>query len=219
MLNIISWWQFFKWKREIKKFLSLGNNENPVELFLALQSSNINSENLSIGTPSLNGKVKRWNLENGYIPVFDNNDIRAKRAMDIVELATGMTFFQRGASKAEIEKENFGLIFTKGKAAPKQNTNVDENCKGSVGESEHSGSFPYDLCHPISGKFQRPLYVNLDGPKPNGGKADLEVTIHELAHALGLEDEFEGFGKGGSPISIKMFCVLKKLYKAPLAAG
>jgi hypothetical protein len=188
------------------------------KLLADLRSSNTESERLAQGHDSLKAIVKRWNVENDTIPVFDNNDARAEQALDIIELVLGRTIFQRDASKEDIKEQRRGLIFARGTAAPPDKKPVDENCKGSVGADEGSGSFPENFCDPDTGEFQQALYINLDGPSPNGGKADLFITLHELAHALGLEREFDGFGDGGPPISPKMFQVLKLLYELPVGS-
>jgi hypothetical protein len=188
------------------------------QLLADLRFSNTESERLAQGHDPLKAIVKRWNVENDTIPVFDNNDARAEQAMDIIELVVGRKIFRRDASKEDIKEQRRGLIFARGTAAPADKMPVDENCKGSVGADEGSGCFPKDFCDPDTGEFQQALYINLDGPSPNGGKADLFITLHELAHALGLEREFDGFGYGGSPISPRMFQVLKLLYELPVGS-
>jgi len=163
------------------------------------------------------GHVKRWDLGKP-IPVYVDDDVRAKEALDIFEEALGGIIFDRRPTEASVTSGARGIIFSVETAAPKTDgkgkvvESEVKDCKGNVSETKGSPQVPKTLIDPETGEFIGKVWVNLDCADPRGQKANLAVAIHELGHAMGLQEHFQGFGQGPE-VSEAFWHVVRKLYE------
>ncbi|GIU31965.1 hypothetical protein TUM4433_24330 [Shewanella schlegeliana] len=178
--------------------------------------------------PAESPSLTRW-PEGGLIPVYFLNaeDPRFTYAMNKAESLVGYQLFDRkGVIKLDISDTNnidyssvptdWGFIWSQGTTAG--------NCGSgtvSVGPMEtnivnHSVGLDYGIIQPIGNTF---TWINIDSGSPNPDPscttvADNEVTLHELGHALGMNNHFDGFGNGGA-FNQNAQRVLRTIYSNP----
>lgn len=157
------------------------------------------------------GITKRWELP---VPVKTNGDPRADVAMDRIEDKLGQQIFDRvSIQTAEETTITRGLIFSKGSAYVKEGRTDYKNWRGNVARDRNDGDYPAQFFSVSTGVINTRLYVNLDNAH---AKAKSDDVVHELGHALGLGEHFDGFGANGSDgISKQFWAVLKTLYRNP----
>ena len=106
-----------------------------------------------------------------------------------------------------------GLVFSFGTAAAPEKVPQKHNC-GNVSAGPHSTAYPPGFLK-LTGEISAQFFINVGSPHNDGCKPSRDIAIHEIGHALGLGDHFQGFGEG--PIISDLFwCVLETLYANPI---
>lgn len=167
---------------------------------------NINSNNFPY-FGALSGFVKRWELP---VPVKTGDDERVTQALDEIENKLGKTIFDRETIKnVPDSKIDRGIVFSFGTAVGPGQT-ACEHCTGNVSEGPNLTGWPQQFLKP-TGRISGRLYINLDNSL--GEKADVDIVIHEMGHALGLDGKhFKGFGDEEGPIGPEFWDVVADLY-------
>lgn len=184
-----------------------------IDIVLAKSNGSPKCSNLSAFLP---GRVKRWDVAELKIPIFLANEHRAIKAAELVESVLGNGIFSNLRSLSAFVQEPAAIRFSKGRAVgdPKR---PEVPCSGNVGVAPgHAEWGPETVSS--TGHFQRSLCINLDSQK--GDIASLDVAVHELGHALGLGDHFDGFGEpdGGPAVDVNFWAALVRLYQLPIGA-
>jgi hypothetical protein len=159
------------------------------------------------GKPGPGGGItKRWGA---LVPVKTNGDSRADVAMDRIEKKLGKKIFDRQSIQTVHNSAiTRGLIFSKGTAYVKEGRTDYKNWRGNV-----ASDYPAQFFNVSTGVIDTLLYVNLDNAH---AKAKPDDVVHELGHALGLGEHFDGFAAHGTAaISKQFWAVLKTLYNNP----
>ncbi len=143
------------------------------------------------------------------IPVKTNDDERAGKAMDAIECRLGLVVFDRESIENTCDELiTRGLIFSWGTAVAPKEVEPENNC-GNVSRAPCATDYPQSFVN-SEGEISTVLYVNLDSKHCT---ASPEVVIHELGHAMGLGQHFQGFsGDDGRAISPDFWSVLATLY-------
>ncbi|TRL36883.1 hypothetical protein [Rhizobium straminoryzae] len=159
----------------------------------------------------LPGRVKRWALDAGPIPVFLTNDRRAEAAVALIDKVLERPVFNlvRGPGRAVIPRA--GLVVSLGTAAGNP-AEPHEICIGNVSGLGDETGWDDDTVDE-QGRFRRPLCVRIDSPA--GHRATFDQVVHEFGHALGLGDHFPGFGKpqGAPAVDDAFWAALVRLYQ------
>ncbi|SIR02096.1 hypothetical protein SAMN05880590_110161 [Rhizobium sp. RU35A] len=158
----------------------------------------------------LPGRVKRWALEKGPIPIFLANDERAEAAVALIERVLGPNVFSVQPQRTLV-LDNPGMMIWK-KAAAQNIKCLEKVCIGNVGSAPRSAAWNMDVVA-VSGHFQRTLCINIDSPA--GHLATFDQVVHEFGHALGLGDHFPGFGEpdGAPAVDDAFWPALVRLYQ------
>ncbi len=145
-----------------------------------------------------------------------NGDPRANEAMDTIEKELGKRIFDRESIQNVPESDiTRGLIFSKGTAYVAEGRTDYQNWVANVSIGKERGDYPPHFFNATTGIINTRLYVNLDN---KNAKAEPDVVVHELGHALGFGAHFYGFGADNSgPISKQFWAALKTLYNNPPA--
>ena len=138
----------------------------------------------------LHGVLKRWSLP---IPVKTNNEPRAAQAMDAIESRLGATIFDRTSIAGlpdDAALNTRGIFISVGTASGAACGTTVSQLQGANAELMESR-------------------ISLDGAACT---ANVDVTIHEFGHALGMFEHFQNFGEGG-PIGELFWRVLRTIYR------
>jgi hypothetical protein len=158
------------------------------------------------------GRLTRWRVP---IPVNTNGIARAETALAHFEQWTSGTvrFTRVGQAPAN------GLTFVEGGAGGPEST---ESC-GSLGDVQSVArnprlAFQWDSSRAITGAYTIHLGAErcddaFAGPYPSS------VAEHQLAHALGVIDHFDGFQHRGGLDDPRLLGVVYNLYANPVGAS
>ncbi len=179
----------------------------------------------------------RWNIErDGLIPILDTSGRpELTTALNNLEAAAGKTLFNRLPSTTNPAQLERGVIFNN-QTPPTQGTSEPNNCGELYANRQNLFSEwvdpTYSIGPPLAADWQAevdssPLIdprttFNVDVDFSNANCAPLEPLVeHELLHALGLTNHFDGFGQGsggncnGALCTDRAYPVLKTLYANP----
>lgn len=179
----------------------------------------------------------RWNIErDGLIPVVDTtNNPDVTTALNNLETAVGKTLFTRLPASTNITNLNRGVVINNA-VPPVQGASAENNCGEVYAIRQNLFSLwvdpTYSVDPPLASDWQSAVNGNTSvNPRPvfnvdinfnDGACAPLEPLVeHELLHALGLSNHFDGFGEGsggncnGAICTDRAYPVLKTLYSNP----
>ncbi|WP_234775348.1 hypothetical protein [Paraburkholderia tropica] len=179
----------------------------------------------------------RWNIErDGLIPILDTSGRpELTMALNNLEAAAGKTLFIRLPSTTNPAQLERGVIFNN-QTPPTQGTSEPNNCGQLYANRQNLFSEwvdpTYSIDPPLASDWQAevdsgPLIdprttFNVDVDFSNANCAPFEPLLeHELLHALGLTNHFDGFGEGsggncnGALCTDRAYPVLKTLYANP----
>jgi hypothetical protein len=156
------------------------------------------------------GRLTRWRVP---IPVSTNGIARAETALAHFEQWTGgaVRFTRVGQSPAH------GLTFVEGGAGGPEST---DSC-GSLGDVQSVAGalvFQFDQTRAIFGSYT----INLGADACNdetAGAYPSSVAEHQLAHALGVIDHFDGFQHRTGLDDPRLLGVVYNLYTNPVGAS
>ncbi|MBN3823670.1 hypothetical protein G3O00_08560 [Burkholderia sp. Ac-20384] len=195
----------------------------------------------SVGNPYKGGvdgvHSYRWNIErDGLIPVLDtSNRPELTTALNNLEAAAGKTLFNRLPATTNPASVTRGVIFNN-QTPPTQGTSEPNNCGELYANKQNMfGEWvdpAYSIDPPLAADWQAevdssPLIdpratFNVDVDFSNANCQPFEPLVeHELLHALGLTNHFDGFGEGsggncnGALCTDRAYPVLKTLYANP----
>lgn len=194
----------------------------------------------SVGNPYKGGvdgvHSYRWNIErDGPIPILDaSSRPELTTALNNLEAAAGRTLFNRLPASTSSASVTRGIIFNN-ETPPTQGSSPN-NCGEVYANKQNTFGLwvdpTYSIDPPLSSDWQAevdssPLIdprttFNVDVDFSNANCAPLEPLVeHELLHALGLTNHFDGFGEGsggncnGALCTDRAYPVLKTLYANP----
>lgn len=157
------------------------------------------------------GRVTRWRVP---IQVNTNGLARVETALAHYEQWTGGVVRFTRVSQAPAQ----GLTFVEGGAGGPEST---ESC-GSLGDvtpvaGQPTLVFQWDASRAIIGAYTIHLGADecndeTDGPYPSS------IAEHQLAHALGVIDHFDGFQHRGGLDDPRLLSVIVNLYSNPVGA-
>jgi hypothetical protein len=157
------------------------------------------------------GRLTRWRVP---IPVSTNGIARAETALAHVEQWTGgvVRFTRVGQSPAH------GITFVEGGAGGPEST---DSC-GSLGDAQPVAGAPtlvfqVDQSRAIFGSYT----IHLGADECNdetAGAYPSAVAEHQLAHALGVIDHFDGFQHRTGLDDPRLLAVVYNLYTNPVGA-
>lgn len=179
----------------------------------------------------------RWNIErDGLIPVLDTSGrSELTTALNNLEAAAGKTLFNRLPSTTNPASLERGVIFNN-QTPPTQGATEQNNCGELYANTQNMFSEwvdpTYSIDPPLAADWQAevdssPLInprstFNVDVDFNNANCKPFEPLVeHELLHALGLTNHFDGFGQGsggncnGALCTDRAYPVLKTLYANP----
>jgi hypothetical protein len=169
--------------------------------------SNLNS--VVFGSPS---RITRWQVP---IPAHTNGIARAETALAHFEQWTGgVVRFTRVA-----QAPSHGLTFVEGGAGGPAST---EAC-GSFGDGQAIAGAPlvvfqWDPTRAIIGAYT--IHLGADQcADETAGSYPSSVAEHQLAHALGVIDHFDGFTARGGLDDPRLLSVVYNLYANPIGAS
>ena len=195
----------------------------------------------SVGNPFKGGvdgqHSYRWNIErDGLIPILDtSNRPELTTALNNLEAAAGKTLFNRLPSTTNPAQLERGVIFNN-QTPPTQGTSEPNNCGELYANRQNLfGEWvdpTYSIDPLLAADWQAEVdssqlidprtTFNVDVDFSNANCAPLEPLVeHELLHALGLTNHFDGFGQGsggncnGALCTDRAYPVLKTLYANP----
>jgi hypothetical protein len=178
-----------------------------------------------------------WNIErDGLIPFLDtSNSATVTPALNNLEAAAGRTLFNRLPASANAASVTRGIIFNNA-TPPTASASEPNNCGQLYANRQNIFSqwadTTYSIHPPLAADWQaevdsspliapRPTF-NVDVDFSNANCAPFEPLVeHELVHALGLTNHFDGFGQGsggncnGAICTDRTYPVLKTLYANP----
>lgn len=159
----------------------------------------------------LPGRVKRWALDEGPIPVFLANDARAGAAVALINKVLERPVLNLVSSLGRAAVPRAGLVVSPGTAA-RNPAKRREICIGNVSSGKGRTGWDGDTVDG-DGRFQRLLCINIDSPE--GRKATFDQVVHEFGHALGLGDHFPGFAEpdGAPAVDYAFWAALVRLYQ------
>ncbi|WCM23177.1 hypothetical protein NDK50_35080 [Paraburkholderia bryophila] len=179
----------------------------------------------------------RWNIErDGLIPVLDTSGRpELTTALNNLEAAAGKTLFNRLPATTNPASVTRGIIFNN-ETPPTQGASEPNNCGEVYANKQNMFGLwvdpTYSIDPPLASDWQTevnssPLIdpratFNVDVDFSNANCAPMEPLVeHELLHALGLTNHFDGFGEGsggncnGALCTDRAYPVLKTLYANP----
>lgn len=179
----------------------------------------------------------RWNVErDGLIPVLDTTGrSEVTTALNNLEQAAGEPLFNRLPSSTAASSVTRGVIINN-ETPPTQGATEANNCGEVYANKQNMFGLwvgpDYSVNPPLSSDWQAqvnssPLIdprttFNVDVDFSNTACAPMEPLVeHELLHALGLTNHFDGFGEGsggncnGALCTDRAYPVLKTLYSNP----
>ena len=158
------------------------------------------------------GRVKRWDIDGSLIPVKTNGVAFSEEALSFIENKFGYLLFDRDSiSSLDDSSINYGLIFKSGTALGPGSEPHASYC-GHVGSKDGGSAFDSETVS-AEGKVQQALSVNIGTSHPSPQcSVNQDLVVHEVMHALGLFEHFNGFGQGSEIISDHAFNVLATLY-------
>ncbi|WP_028766278.1 hypothetical protein [Shewanella fidelis] len=178
--------------------------------------------------PDENPNLTRWR-EGELIPVYflNSEDPRFTYAMNKAEELVGYKLFDRkgviNLDISNIYNIDYSSVETKWGFIWSQGTALDECSSGTVSTGpmmnsivNHSVGLDYGINQPVGNTFS---WINLDSGSATPetsctNVASNEVTLHELAHALGMSNHFDGFGDGAA-FNNNAERVLRTMYSNP----
>ncbi|MFM0646121.1 hypothetical protein PQR14_17480 [Paraburkholderia bryophila] len=179
----------------------------------------------------------RWNIErDGLIPFLDtSNSATVTTALNNLETAIGKPVFNRLPASTNPASVTRGVIFNNA-TPPTASASEPNNCGQLYANRQNIFSQwvdpTYSIDPPLAADWQaevdssplidpRPTF-NVDVDFSNANCAPFEPLVeHELVHALGLTNHFDGFGQGsggncnGAICTDRTYPVLKTLYGNP----
>ncbi|WP_321890710.1 hypothetical protein [Paraburkholderia tropica] len=179
----------------------------------------------------------RWNIErDGLIPILDTSGRpELTTALNNLESAVGKTLFNRLPATTNPTSVTRGIVFNN-QTPPTQGSTEPNNCGEVYANTQNMFGLwvdpTYSIDPPLASDWQAevdssPLIdprttFNVDVDFSNGNCAPMEPLVeHELLHALGLTNHFDGFGQGssgncnGALCTDRAYPVLKTLYANP----
>lgn len=195
----------------------------------------------SVGNPFKGGvdgqHSYRWNIErDGLIPILDtSNRPELTTALNNLEDAAGRKLFNRLPATTNSASVTRGIVFNN-VTPPTQGTSEPNNCGEVYANRQNMFGLwvdpTYSIDPPLASDWQAevdssPLInprttFNVDVDFSNANCAPFEPLVeHELLHALGLTNHFDGFGQGsggncnGALCTDRAYPVLKTLYANP----
>lgn len=179
----------------------------------------------------------RWNIErDGLIPVLDNSGRpEVATALTNLETAAGKQLFNRLPAGTTVASMTRGLVINNA-VPPTQGATEPNNCGQVYASTQNMFSLwvdpSYSINPPLSADWQAqvnssPLInprtvFNVDINFGVTACAPMEPLVeHEMFHALGLSNHFDGFGEGsggncnGAICTDRAYPVLKTLYANP----
>ncbi|MGF1687809.1 hypothetical protein L4C36_14140 [Photobacterium japonica] len=170
--------------------------------------------------------LTRW-PQGKLIPVYFLNaeDPRFTRAMDKAESLIGYPLFDRKgvitldiSDISNIDYSNipteWGFIWSQGTALSPCSSGTVSTGPMTTNIVAHSVKLDYSIIQPVGDTFS---WINIDSANPDPScttVASDEVTLHELGHALGMSNHFDGFGNGGA-FNHNAERVLRTMYSNP----
>jgi len=179
----------------------------------------------------------RWNIErDGLIPVLDTSGRpELTAALNNLEAAIGKMLFNRLPATTNSASVTRGIVFNN-ETPPTQGSSEPNNCGEVYANKQNMFGLwvdpTYSIDPPLASDWQAevdsgPLIdpratFNVDVDFSNANCAPFEPLVeHELLHALGLTNHFDGFGEGsggncnGALCTDRAYPVLKTLYANP----
>lgn len=179
----------------------------------------------------------RWNIErDGLIPILDTSGRpELTTALNNLEASTGKTLFNRLPATTNPASVTRGIVFNN-ETPPTQGSSEPNNCGEVYANKQNMFGLwvdpTYSIDPPLASDWQAevnssPLIdprttFNVDVDFGNANCVPLEPLVeHELLHALGLTNHFDGFGEGsggncnGALCTDRAYPVLKTLYANP----
>jgi hypothetical protein len=179
----------------------------------------------------------RWNIDrDGLIPILDTSGRpELTTALNNLEAAVGKTLFNRLPATTNPASVTRGIVFNN-ETPPTQGSSEPNNCGEVYANKQNMFGLwvdpTYSINPPMASDWQAevdssPLIdpratFNVDVDFSNANCAPLEPLVeHEMLHALGLTNHFDGFGEGsggncnGALCTDRAYPVLKTLYANP----
>ncbi|MBT9372438.1 hypothetical protein [Rhizobium sp. CSW-27] len=194
--------------RSAERWLNEKRFPDDIDAILSRSNGSPNQSNLRDFLP---GRVKRWALDEGPIPVFLANDARAGAAVALINKVLERSVFYAVPGLGRAVAPRAGLVVSLGTAAG-SSKRPHEICIGNVSGLTDETGWDEDTVDE-QGHFQRPLCVRIDSSA--GHQATFDQVVHEFGHALGLGDHFPGFAEpdGAPAVDYAFWAALVRLYQ------
>lgn len=170
-----------------------------------LTQSNLNHDMGPDSYKKLKGFLKRWDIQKP-IAIYTNGDKRVELAVSKIKSIIGNNVFEKVDNEETVKNRCRGIITSLGTAMGNPN-NPTSPPKGHVSNAPTTTNW-FDHTK-SSGEISAIVYLNLDSDQY---KADDTIALHELGHAMGLFEHFDGFSSEGEAWSAEAEKVLKTLY-------